>query len=116
MCPGWGQPYLNIVGLVFTTLCVFLQGYTVFLPGNWDIGSFFTYWTMIFACILFFVGWKVVKKTKFVRPEEADLVWEKPAIDAYEATIDPPESLFKEVWHATRELLHMRPKAKNEDE
>lgn len=29
---------------------------------------------MVFACPVFYVGWKVVKKSKFVKPEEADLV------------------------------------------
>lgn len=33
------------------------------------------------------MGWKVLKKTKVVKPEEADLVWERPVIDAYEASV-----------------------------
>ena len=40
---------------------------------------------MCFLCPILYVGWKVVWKTKIVKPTEADLVWERPTIDAYEA-------------------------------
>lgn len=40
---------------------------------------------MVFVAILLFGFWKLVKKTKMVRPEDADLVWERPTIDKYEA-------------------------------
>lgn len=65
---------------------------------------------MIFVCILLFGFWKIFKKTKFVRPEEADLVWEKPAIDAYEASIDPPLGLWEDIWVSTLEVLRIRKK------
>ncbi len=105
---GWCQPYVNIFGLIFVTIIVFVQGYSVFLPGAWDVGTFFTYYTMILVCILLFAFWKVFKKTKFVRPEDADLVWEKPAIDAYEASIDPPLGLWEDLWVTTLEILRIR--------
>ena len=39
-----------------------------------------------------------MKKTKVVKPHEADLVWERPGIDAYEETfIDPPTGFWKEM-------------------
>ena len=42
--------------------------------------------------------WKVLKKTEFVQPLEADLIWKRPATDAYEATIiDPPKSFGYEM-------------------
>ncbi|KAG4444041.1 hypothetical protein IFR05_000501 [Cadophora sp. M221] len=105
---GWCQPYVNIFGLIFVSIIVVVQGYSVFLPGNWDVGTFFTYYTMIFVCILLFGFWKIFKKTKFVRPEEADLVWEKPAIDAYEASIDPPLGLWEDIWVSSLEVLRIR--------
>jgi amino acid transporter len=72
--------------MVFLILTVGTYGYTTFLPGWWDVGTFFSYYTMCFVCPVLFVFWKVFKKTKFVKPEEADLVWERPVIDAYEAS------------------------------
>lgn len=45
-----------------------------------------------------FLIWKVIKKTKFVKAHEADLVWERPLIDAYEASfMDPPVGFWREV-------------------
>lgn len=42
--------------------------------------------------------WKIIKKTKLVKPHEADLVWEKPVIDAYEETfLEPPVGFWKEM-------------------
>lgn len=81
---------------------MFIQGYSVFLPGNWDVGTFFTYYCMIFVCILLFLGWKIVKRTKFVKPAEADLIWEKPVIDRYEASIEPPLGLWEDMWFTTK--------------
>lgn len=105
---GWFQPYINIYGLVFVTIIMFIQGYTVFFPSWWKVGTFFTYYTMIFVCIVLFVGWKVIKKTKFVRPEEADLVWDKPIIDAYEASIDPPLGIWEDIWGSTLSFLRIK--------
>lgn len=65
-------------------LIVFVNGYAVFLPGHWDVKDFFTHYTMVLVSPVLFVGWKLVHRTRLVRPAEADLVWEKPAIDAYE--------------------------------
>jgi amino acid transporter len=42
---------------------------------GWNVGTFFSYYTMCFVCPILYVGWKVIKKTKVVKPKEADLVW-----------------------------------------
>ncbi|KAF2098240.1 putative arginine permease [Rhizodiscina lignyota] len=102
---GWFQPWCNYFGLTFTTIIVFIQGYTVFLPGKWNVGNFFTYYTMIFVCILLYFGWKIVKRTKLVKPHEADLVWEKPIIDRYEEAAEPPLGLWEDMWFTTRKVL-----------
>ena len=45
-----------------------------------------------------FVFWKLLKKTKFVKPHELDLVWERPIIDAYEETFTgPPVGFWREM-------------------
>ncbi|KAI9642222.1 hypothetical protein NHQ30_009024 [Ciborinia camelliae] len=84
---GWCQPYCAWAGLAAMTATVGCYGYTTFLPRWWDTGTFFSYYTMVFVCPILYAGWKVVKKTKIVKPEEADLVWERPIIDAYEASV-----------------------------
>ncbi|KAK2628263.1 hypothetical protein QTJ16_002909 [Diplocarpon rosae] len=54
---------------------------------RWDVGTFFSYYTMVFLCPILYVGSKVYWRTKVVKPEEADLIWERPAVDHYEATV-----------------------------
>lgn len=52
---------------------------------------------VLLAPILFF-GWKLIKRTKIVKPLEVDLVWERPTVDAYEATfLDPPVGFWTEM-------------------
>jgi amino acid transporter len=40
---------------------------------------------VLIAPVLFF-GWKLIKRTKFIKAHEADLIWDRPVIDAYEAS------------------------------
>ena len=87
---------------------VVIQGYYVFMPGSWDIGNFFTYYTMIFACLVFFVGWKLIKRTKFVPAATADLVWDKAVIDAYEEVTDPPLGLWEDIWVSFLATIRVR--------
>ncbi len=79
------QPFCAWYGLVGTTFVIFCYGYTTLLPGRWDVGTFFTYYTMVFVSILLFCGWKLYTRCSMRDPAKIDLIWEKPAIDAYEA-------------------------------
>ncbi|KAI1861297.1 uncharacterized protein JN550_010976 [Neoarthrinium moseri] len=85
---GWFQPYSAWIGLVFMSIIVCTYGYSIFLPGKWDIKSFFTYYAMVLVAPVLFFGWKILHRTKFVKPYEADLVWVAPFIDAYEAAYE----------------------------
>jgi amino acid transporter len=51
----------------------FVGGYTVFLPGKWDVPTFFFSYTMIGVFPVLFVSWKLLKKTKWLKPEDVDL-------------------------------------------
>lgn len=98
---------------------------------GWDVGTFFSYYTMCFACPVLYVGWKLVKRSKIVKPEEADLVrillleeclihvsvgvliisaqvWERPRIDAYEASLTEDGLGF---WEEVRVMMGMKKKA-----
>lgn len=45
----------------------FVGGYTVFLPGNWDITTFFFSYAMIGIVPVLFVFWKIVHRTQVRR-------------------------------------------------
>jgi amino acid transporter len=84
------QPYSTWVALLFLTCVVTCYGYPVFLPGRWAIDTFFTFYLMVLVAPLLFFGWKLLKRTKFIKPLEADLQWQKAVIDAYEENYTEP--------------------------
>lgn len=48
-------------------------GFTNFIPGHFDLQSFFTSYFIFPLSAALFVFWKLVKKTRYLRPEEVDL-------------------------------------------
>ncbi|OBW66882.1 MAG: UBC-like protein [Aureobasidium pullulans] len=93
---GWFQPWSAYIGLAWMIMIVTCYGYTSFAP--WSTSNFFIYYTMLLLGVVTFTFWKVFKRTTMVRPHTADLVWERPAIDAYEASfLDPPNSFWNEM-------------------
>jgi len=53
-----------------------------------------------------------VKRTKVIRPEEADLVWERPTIDRYEANVAEKHVGF---WEEIRVMMGFGKKAEHTD-
>ncbi|OHW99704.1 general amino acid permease agp2 [Colletotrichum incanum] len=93
---GYFQPYCAYIAIVWMTFMVTCFGYTTFLPGRWDTLTFFSYYTMIFVGIITFSTWKFFKRTRFIPATEADLIWDKPIIDAYEAQFTEPPTNFRD--------------------
>lgn len=96
---GYFQPWSGYIGLVWMTLMVLCYGYGSFTP--WNLESFFLSYTMLAFNLVLFVGWKIVKKTRWLRPHEVDLAWEADVVAAYEAVETEPVNSF---W---REMLDM---------
>ncbi|KAL4878469.1 amino acid permease/ SLC12A domain-containing protein [Aspergillus karnatakaensis] len=95
---GWFQPWSGILGFAWMFTVVMVFGYESFTP--WNLDSFFTNYTMVLLAPVLYIGWKLVKRTKFVRPHEADLIWEAPEITRYEeelALIEAPTGFWEEV-------------------
>jgi amino acid transporter len=99
---GYFQPYGTWISLVFLTMVLGAYGYGTFLPGNFTIDSLFTYYAMLFLAPILFFGWKFLKRTKMIKAHEADLVWEKAYIDAYEASFAEETKGF---WQEILEML-----------
>lgn len=94
---GWFQPYSAYLGTGWMVLIVFTYGYSSFLK-PFSIGSFFSYYTMLILAPITFFSWKIIHKTKFVKASEADLVWERPIVDAYEESfLSPPVGFWTEL-------------------
>jgi len=90
---GMCQPYAAWYGLVCTFIMTFVGGYTVFLNGKWAVADFLFSYLMVFAFPVLFVFWKVLKRTKWVSPSEADLVTDLAEIEEYHRTfVEKPET------------------------
>lgn len=48
-----------------------------------------TSYTMIGVCPILFVGWKLIHKTKFIRPQDVDLLKDVAAVEDYTSKYVP---------------------------
>jgi amino acid transporter len=93
---AWFQPYTAYIAFVWMIIVTCVYGYPAYKP--WSVSTFWSDYTMQIVIPPLFLIWKVIKKTKFVKAHEADLVWERPLIDAYEDSfLDPPTGFWREV-------------------
>ncbi|EMF09527.1 uncharacterized protein SEPMUDRAFT_151508 [Sphaerulina musiva SO2202] len=95
---GYLQPYCAYFGLVWMFIVTCIYGYTSYLP--WNVSNFFSNYTMQLFIPPLFLIWKLIHKTKWIKSAEADLVWDRPIIDAYEETfLHPPVGFWTEMGH-----------------
>ncbi|OAK98564.1 hypothetical protein IQ06DRAFT_20706 [Phaeosphaeriaceae sp. SRC1lsM3a] len=80
---GMFQPYAAWYALVCTFIMTFVGGYTVFLEGMWDVPNFLFSYLMVFLFPTLFIGWKLLKRTKWHKPHEVDLVTDLAEIEEY---------------------------------
>ncbi|KAK1484815.1 amino acid permease [Colletotrichum cuscutae] len=99
---GYLQPYGAYVALFLQTIVILVYGWSAFRP-KFDVGGFFSNYTMQLVAPLLFIFWKVLKRTHWLKPHEVDLTWDRPIIEAYEqhALVHEPPTTF---W---REMLQM---------
>lgn len=67
---------------------------------------------MVGVAPILYIFWKVVKRTPIVRSDKADLVWERPVIEAYEATFESSPVGF---WVEVLQLFHLRRSSSDEN-
>ncbi|XXG99668.1 hypothetical protein Hte_006009 [Hypoxylon texense] len=93
---GFLQPYAAYYALLATFVMTFVGGYTVFLPGNWNVPTFLFSYTMIGVCPILFISWKLIHRTKFHRPQDVDLLRDVVAIEDYTNKFvpAPPRNAF----------------------
>ena len=103
---GRFQPYCAYIALFVQSLIVIFYGYTAFR--DFTAEKFFRSYTMQLLAIILFSGWKIIKRTRYVRPHEVDLVWERPTIDRYEASFRHPPVGF---WTELGQLIGINRKA-----
>ena len=87
----------------FTSAVTGADGYTSLR--SWDAAGFFGAYTMVLLIPCFFFGWKFMKTTKMVEPDKADLLWDAPIIETYEASFTKPPVTF---WFEMAQLIRLK--------
>ncbi|KAJ4296728.1 general amino acid permease agp2 [Kalmusia sp. IMI 367209] len=77
------MPYAAWYGLVGTFVMAFVGGYTVFIDDNWKVADFLFAYMMIFIFPVLYLGWKLIKKTKYKKAHELDLQEDLEEIEEY---------------------------------
>ncbi|EGX89799.1 arginine permease, putative [Cordyceps militaris CM01] len=105
----WLQPYGAWVALALEISILLFSGYRTLSP--FRVAGFATAYGMPIVFLVLFIGWKVAKKTAFVRAKDVDLIWEAPLVDAYEASsVDAPVGFCRDVWTTLRGFVLRRSK------
>lgn len=99
---AWFQPWACVATLLVVFTMVWLQGYTVFLPGGWwSVETFLFSYLMCFFDIAVFIVWKLWKRTKYRSdPKAVDLFSGMDEILAHEAHLE-----------RMRNIHHAKPKS-----
>jgi amino acid transporter len=89
------QPFLAIWGTFWLTILILINGF----DGFWSFtaSGFLTSYINIPLAIALFVGWKVVKRTRWWRPDEMDFVTGIPTVGETDRPKPPPKTLLARI-------------------
>ena len=90
------QPWFSWYGILFNVLIILTQGFKAFIP--WDTSSFFVAYVSLILFAVLYIGHKIVYRTKFVKPIEADLDSGRREVDdmCFEEVV--PTTLWGKFW------------------
>nr|OQO25635.1 hypothetical protein B0A51_06062 [Rachicladosporium sp. CCFEE 5018] len=91
-------PYTAWIALVFFSIIILFNGWEVFTRGSWDVEGFVTAYIMVATYFAFYAFWRVFKRTKFVKPAEADIWTGKAALDAEIWPEQIPKNIMEKIW------------------
>lgn len=65
------QPWFSWYGITFNIIIILTQGFEAFAP--WSTKTFFVDYISLILFVVLYVGHKVIFRTKFINPLDADL-------------------------------------------
>ncbi|KAG6005296.1 hypothetical protein E4U21_000271 [Claviceps maximensis] len=94
------QPFLAYFAIVFCLVVALFNGFDAFFPGRFSAKTFVPPYIDIPIFLSLFLGYKLVKGTKFVKLSEMDLWSGKAEIDRLEGTwkVNQPKNWLERVW------------------
>lgn len=88
---NWTYPWGPILAIVLNCVIVLVQGWSSFSP-KFSVVDFFSYYVEIAIMVVMYVIWKVLKRTKFVRVEDMDLITDRAPFTASRTHIEGREA------------------------
>lgn len=73
---NWTYPVGPIIAVGLNAVLILVQGWDCFSP-HFKVVDFVSYYIEIPIMIIMFLGWKLVKRTRFVRSDQMDLVTDR---------------------------------------
>ncbi|RDW86477.1 uncharacterized protein DSM5745_03119 [Aspergillus mulundensis] len=67
------QPYAGYWAFFWAFLFLWIQGYAVFVKGNWEVSTFIFNYGIIALASIIGIGWKIFKRTPFHKSIDVDL-------------------------------------------
>lgn len=96
------QPYTAWFSFAFFAIITLFNGFYVFPSPTkkFDLDDFITAYVGIPIFAALYLGWKIIKRTKWISPAEADIHTGKAALDAADAHWPErvPRNIFEKVW------------------
>ncbi|PWI67030.1 hypothetical protein PCL_04536 [Purpureocillium lilacinum] len=94
------QPFLAYFAIVFCLVVAFFNGFDAFFPGKFSAKSFIPPYIDIPIFLSLFFGYKLVKRTSFVKLADMDIWSGKAEIDRLEPTwkVVKPRNWLERIW------------------
>ena len=94
------QPFLAYFAICFCLVVAFFNGFDAFFPGKFSAKTFVPPYIDIPIVLTLFFGYKLVKKTSFVKVQDMDLWSGKAEIDALEPLwpVVKPRNFLERIW------------------
>ncbi|KAK4937476.1 hypothetical protein LTR10_021928 [Elasticomyces elasticus] len=94
------QPFLAYFAVCFCIIVAFFNGFDAFFPGHFSAKTFIPPYIDIPIFASLFLGYKIVKRTKFVKLKDMDLWSGKAEIDRLEGTWPEvkPRNFVERIW------------------
>ncbi|KZF19661.1 hypothetical protein L228DRAFT_254282 [Xylona heveae TC161] len=94
------QPYTAWFALIYFLVIILFNGWAVFVHGDWNVSDFLVAYIGIPIYLGLYAFWKIVKRTKFVKPEEADIYSGKAILDEEDSKWPEqvPRNFIEKIW------------------
>jgi len=92
---SWPQPFLGWYVVISTFVICFFSGFSVFLTGHWNTGTFVTNYIPFVLFPLLYISYKLASRCHTWSPEEMDF---KTGNDLYPLEEETPKNFAQKIW------------------